>query len=59
MEITQKPVVFLSSNKYVINNPNPLDRQITDEIFARCFMRQDDYNEFLEWSREKSHYNTT
>jgi hypothetical protein len=22
-------------------------------------MRQDDYNEFLEWSREKSHYNTT
>ena len=48
--MTNKPVVFLSSDKYIINNPNPQNRQITDQIFAECLISWEDGEEFVEWS---------
>jgi hypothetical protein len=46
LEITQKPVVFLSSPECIANNPT--DGQIKNQIFAKCLMCKDDYNEYLE-----------
>ena len=48
--MTKKPVVFLSSDHYIVNNPNPQNRQITDNIYAECLIDQADLEEFWEWS---------
>lgn len=54
LEITQKPVVFLSSPECIADNPT--DGQIKNQIFAKCLMRKDDYNEYLEFFKNRSYY---